>query len=256
MNSVVETQIFKSRSPQKLRNVPIRFPTIIWVQKGHKELFLRDELMKLDPTNWLMTHADQYLTFLNIPEGIDFQSKCVTFKVAPPMEMLENQLSDFKMPSPIIKRQVNLDYCLEFITSDGFKNLSEAAQTQFIYGFYEVLKELNMLSMLFPTQWNTYTQKVIHLVSNNPGFDHRLDDIAQLLFMSRATLARKLDIEFTSFRKILREARMSFALTLLQKSKKPIEVALACGYKSEARFSAQFKKQFDLSPSEYARTIN
>ncbi|WP_420547991.1 helix-turn-helix transcriptional regulator [Curvivirga sp.] len=254
MNPFVQTQYINSRSPQKLRNVPVSVPTIMWVQKGRKELLRRDEMVNLDPSYWLVVHANQHLTFLNIPEETLFQSKCVSFFLSPPEEMLvEGRLSS--PAKPRIKRSQALDYGLEVITSQEFQKLPQLAQKQFIYGFYALLNEAGILRLLFPQKQATYAEKVFSLIGNNPGQDFRLENVAQGLSMSRATLARKLDSENTSFRQILRETRMTFALSLLQDDKRPIDVALACGYKSEARFASQFKKQFGLSPRGYLATV-
>lgn len=73
--------------------------------------------------------------------------------------------------------------------------------------------------------------------------------------MSPATLKRKLAAEETTFRQVLTNVRMVYALSLMQQSRSLLNVALACGYQSESRFSSRFKEIFGLTPKEYVQTV-
>jgi AraC-like DNA-binding protein len=74
-------------------------------------------------------------------------------------------------------------------------------------------------------------------------------DVARLLAMSQATLRRRLASEGQSFSEILRDVRLSQALTLLQATDRSIqEIAQAVGYESPSRFAVRFRKRFGQSP--------
>ena len=52
----------------------------------------------------------------------------------------------------------------------------------------------------------------------------------------------------------VREHRMESAASQLRETDEPIaEVARRVGYESQSRFSAEFKRQFGLLPTEYRR---
>lgn len=74
-------------------------------------------------------------------------------------------------------------------------------------------------------------------------------DVARLLAMSPATLRRRLASEGQSFSGILRDVRLSQALTLLQATDRSVEdIAQAVGYESPSRFAVRFRKRFGQSP--------
>jgi AraC-like DNA-binding protein len=76
-------------------------------------------------------------------------------------------------------------------------------------------------------------------------------DAAKQLGLSEATLRRRLADENTQFQKLLIEARMSHALTLLQATDLSVTaVASEVGYGSPSRFAFRFKERYGCSPSE------
>ncbi|WP_244879998.1 helix-turn-helix domain-containing protein [Pectobacterium betavasculorum] len=66
-----------------------------------------------------------------------------------------------------------------------------------------------------------------------------------------ATLRRRLSAEQTRFDVLLLETRMQHAMMLVQTTSWSMQrLAEACGYKSSARFSEQFKNRFGCSPTK------
>ncbi len=79
-------------------------------------------------------------------------------------------------------------------------------------------------------------------------------DVARLLAMSEATLRRHLASEGQSFSAILRDVRLSQALTLLQATDRSIEeIAQSVGYGSASRFAARFRQRFGQAPGALRR---
>jgi len=75
-------------------------------------------------------------------------------------------------------------------------------------------------------------------------------DIASALAVSEPTLRRRLAAEGLALGEMLVEARMSFALTLLQATSRPIgEIAQNVGYASASRFAVRFRQRFGFAPS-------
>lgn len=76
--------------------------------------------------------------------------------------------------------------------------------------------------------------------------------IAQMLFISKRTLARKLEKEGTNFRKLIDEIKSKQALSYLCESKLPVEtIAMLLNYHDSSSFRRAFKKWYGLPPSEY-----
>lgn len=88
-----------------------------------------------------------------------------------------------------------------------------------------------------------------------PGRDWRVEDLARVCFMSRATFAR-------SFRQaagappatVLAGLRMAQAALWLEREVRTIaDIAEAVGYQSEAAFHRMFKRSHGVGPGEYRR---
>lgn len=93
--------------------------------------------------------------------------------------------------------------------------------------------------------------KLRQLLSSSPDAPWTAPKVARQLAMSEATLRRRLAAEGASLTELLVDVRMSFALTLLQSTDKPVvQIALASGYESASRFAMRFRRRFGFSPTE------
>lgn len=91
-----------------------------------------------------------------------------------------------------------------------------------------------------------------HVLSHLSRPEFSVEQLAELMFMSRATLSRKSKEELgMSPRIFIIQTRIQHACHLLQKSNLSIsEVAYAVGFESLAYFSTSFKKHTGKTPSE------
>jgi AraC-like DNA-binding protein len=88
------------------------------------------------------------------------------------------------------------------------------------------------------------------LFHNSPQFG--ADLVADLMHMSRRSLARHLQGLGTSFRKMKEDVVLELAKTALQKSLADINtVALDLGFSDSTAFSRSFKKSTGLTPTQY-----
>lgn len=94
------------------------------------------------------------------------------------------------------------------------------------------------------------SERVRLLLAAAPSHDWRAEPIAQKLAMSVATLRRRLAAEQSSFRAILEEVRLTYALSLIQSTTQPLKsIAISSGYLSPSRFASRFRERFGTLPS-------
>ncbi|KKD60604.1 AraC family transcriptional regulator [Grimontia sp. AD028] len=254
--ALVKTGQFRGVTKQPLRNVLVYAPTVIWVNRGLKQLWWQDCSRQYSSHDWLVVPASHSLTFVNEPSQTDFFSRTLTFLEPPPNEWLEDNASVAPIAEePRLSVTPQLAYCFDVLYEMAGKSLSEETQKQFLLAFYAELQEANALRLLFPGSDKSLSEKLASYLSLNPGNAHSVESVAADFSMSSATLKRKLAAENTSFRHILTNVRMVYALSLMQNSRSQLNIALACGYQSEARFSQRFKEVFGLTPKEYVQTL-
>lgn len=108
-----------------------------------------------------------------------------------------------------------------------------------------------LLQELKPVSRN-YKFEVQKIMLSHPINEISEEYIAQMLFISKRTLARRLAKEGTNFRKLTEEVKSKQALNYLCDSKLPVEtIAMLLNYHDSSSFRRAFKKWYGLSPSEY-----
>ncbi|MDL2226810.1 AraC family transcriptional regulator [Deltaproteobacteria bacterium OttesenSCG-928-M10] len=115
----------------------------------------------------------------------------------------------------------------------------------------EVLIWLSLQGIYFDTKdKNTLSARIRRLLNTALDEDWSEESVAEKTGQSPATLRRHLAAEGTTFREVLINARMLYALRLLQSSDMPIsQIALEVGYESQSRFAVRFRKRFGFQPS-------
>ncbi len=242
---------------QRLRNVAILTPSIFKIRSGRKRLFWQDDVLEFNASTLLLAKAGHQLTFENEPAKERFSSVKISFLLPPPEEMIQlsvkradqNRTPQFSPSKALMK---SLDFLLQLDISD----LSEAAQTYWLHGFYQQLAEAGKLHFIFEGHSISFEQKVTDLMLQAPWKDYQLEQIATHFSMSRATLIRRLKEENTQFRAVLTKVRMNHAIDLIQQGhRQQIDIAVRCGYQSQERFSQRFQKSFGITPSQYIKTL-
>lgn len=94
-------------------------------------------------------------------------------------------------------------------------------------------------------------QQVRALLLADPSAEWSMELIAESLATSVPTLRRRLADEGITFRDLVQDVRMSYALALLQNTDTPVlHIALAAGYASPSRFTARFRTRFGYLPTD------
>lgn len=89
-------------------------------------------------------------------------------------------------------------------------------------------------------------------IAADPGRGWALGDLADSFGVSARSLQRRLGEERTSFSRLLSEARLAAASTLLGTSdRSAAEIGYACGFSDQAHFTRAFKRHTALTPSTF-----
>lgn len=96
----------------------------------------------------------------------------------------------------------------------------------------------------------TMAVKVRRLIGRDLANEWSAGAVASAFAMSEATMRRRLAEEGTNLSNLLIDARMSFALQLLQSTTQPVmQIALSVGYQTPSQFAVRFRHRFGFPPS-------
>lgn len=115
-----------------------------------------------------------------------------------------------------------------------------------------------MLQRALPIQVRPYrrdrllVQRVRQVLLNQPQDAHNADDLAALLHTSARTLHRQLKEEGATLQALKDEVRRERAVSLLQRTNKPVkQIAAATGFQNEKSFIRAFKTWTGVAPGEW-----
>jgi AraC-like DNA-binding protein len=114
------------------------------------------------------------------------------------------------------------------------------------------LKQCQAMLAQLPLEKNTTRHRVqAYMLSHPPGqFNEQM--VADSLFITKRTLARRLDKERTSFRRLRDDLFASLASSYLRDTGLSVEaIAGLLGYHDSASFRRAFKRWFSTTPNQY-----
>lgn len=118
-----------------------------------------------------------------------------------------------------------------------------------------ILDELNWLETLplqLPEAQSPTLIQLCQTVRQSLAYDWNLGEAAKLLHMSTKTFSRQFQKEtLMSFAQWLRQAKLMHAMLELCMQRPITQIALDLGYESPSAFSAMFKRETAMTPSEY-----
>ena len=123
-------------------------------------------------------------------------------------------------------------------------------------GSYALAQELcRSLLEQVPAASLSTSDKVKRILLSQPTGSVTEEDVARAIFVSKRTLARRLQREGTGYRQIREALLAELAARHLGESDLSVEaVAALLGYHDTANFRRAFKRWFDVTPSEFRRS--
>lgn len=133
------------------------------------------------------------------------------------------------------------------------EGLSAELQHHQAMGLLLALYQAGYAGPLLNERREDITGQVRQIIMLSPAEAWSVAKVAKMLFLGESTLRRRLQQESRSFRQIVEEVRMAYALGQLQSTSRPIgDIAQSSGYLSGSRFSARFRQHYGLLP-KYVR---
>lgn len=252
--AVYKVTQYQGRDKQRLSNVAMMAPSLVWVKSGKKKLFWQNQVLEIAHKRVLLVPALQTLTFENQPENQHFSSLLFNFLLPPTTDTLQRNQTMANTSLPVIEHQPAIANTLQFLLDN--QNASERVQTYWLYGFYQQLAELGKLHLLYPQRALVFSQRVSDYLQQIVDKENPVEYVCTHFAISRATLFRRLKAENISFKQLVITSRMAYALDLMQQGERnQLHIALQCGYRSQERFSQRFARHFGLSAKAYIRTL-
>lgn len=254
--------LFHCISPQALRQMPILQPTLILVVRGQKRVQIAGREFKADAGELIITPAEVVVEVGNRPTGYpaEYLSLAVGF--------LPEAMAQFRR-----------DYGAELNCWEDAPRWQGPAPEELLSAMHQwvqwcrrhpadplvirhrqvefllTLARAGLAGNLLLSRNEDTHQRVVALLSLDPGRDWTIGDICKRLGTSESSLRRRLRDANTGFRETLENVRLVAGLCLLQETFWPIgQVAAAVGYQSQSRFSDRFKTRFGVTPSELRQT--
>ncbi|MEB6480061.1 AraC family transcriptional regulator [Acinetobacter vivianii] len=123
-----------------------------------------------------------------------------------------------------------------------------------------ILDEVRLLPALafnLPDPQNPKLQQLCQRIKENLALEWSLEESAQQLHISSKTLARHFQKETgLHFSHWVRQAKLMQAMIDLAMNKPVLNVALDLGYESPSAFSAMFKRETSMTPSDYLKQFS
>lgn len=116
------------------------------------------------------------------------------------------------------------------------------------------LRQCQLMLQKLPLKTNNWTHRLQRLMLSHPPGLLSEEEAAAMLFISKRTLARKLELEGQSYRRIRDEILAQQASTYLRSSNMSVDaIAAVLSYHDSSNFRRAFKRWFQLTPDQYRK---
>ena len=251
--------IVACRRRQRIRRVSFYEPGLILVAGGVKTVHFPDRPIRCTAGEMLAIPALSHFDMINLPENsqepylalfLGFSGRLIQRLRLNYGALLENGRSAETVGFHIGANALLYDAVLHYL------NIVDRP------GVAPELLEHRLLDLLICLVTHTpglhlrlslsesWRERICAILMTEPGRNWHVADICARLAVSESTLRRRLNGEGADFQSILKNLRLSLALTQVQMTRQPIyEVALNCGYNSASQFTRRFRERFGVTPT-------
>jgi AraC-like DNA-binding protein len=244
-----------SRRLYKLHRVRLFSPALCRVNRGSKIIVQGISQMQATPQQLIILPADVELEVINQPDNGLFCSDLLSltadlladFKARYMSEPPPGRLTSLCAPMTLNCRLCGRTCCKR---CEGDSTELQHHQTM---GLLLALQQAGYAGPLLNERQQDLTAQVRQIIMLSPAEAWSVPRVAKMLFVGESTLRRRLQQESQSFRLIVEEVRMAYALGQLQSTSLPIgEIALNSGYQSGHALPRVFVSTMACCRSMYA----
>lgn len=246
------------RLPQQTPRFVFHDAALLWIAEGRLELDVGGEHIIVDSPQSLLLVAPQSCADLRKTPGGQaqrFRSVFLTF-AAPLLDAFQRARAS-AAPPPQGQAAWRI-LALEDELADTLRHVCESVELRRVsderlqYRLLDLLAALAERGHVFAprTAAPATAERLRALIADAPDRHWTAPEAGRALAMSEATLRRRLAGEGQRFEELLTDVRMHHAMMLVQTTSwRMARIALACGYKSQARFAQRFRSRFGYLPS-------
>lgn len=250
-NETLPFSVYSSAKEQRILNVPVIKPLLIFVLAGYKQLGKDNDII-CPVGNFVFLSNTPNIAMRNIPDDSEYFALLIEFEYA--------DFDCLKDRQPVTKNYIQgtIDPTLELTLMQFVEWASSSPSEIWALRRQEILQVLwyqGFVEVGAIMEPPTVTHKVHTILSANIANDLGAEELSTMMAMSESTLRRKLGAEGSKLQGIKDRVKLGHGLHLIQTSFDPIGlIAEQCGYTSQSRFTEKFKQLFDVTPSELRKT--
>ena len=229
---------------------------IIYIVSGDATHVIEDKKYKLTAGDLVLIRPKKY-HFIKIDSSIDYERYDIIFDEdrlnINVTDMLGDNFDVINLSeTPAARILKNLDYYKQHLSGDEFEDVAISLVKELLYA--AAIKKrcagVNESVIL-----NPLLTRAISYINQNLSALKSISEIADALFVTESYLFRIFKKELgRTPKKYITDKRLLTAETMLNRGRKPTEVAAACGFGDYATFFRCYKKFFGTHPSEKRHT--
>ncbi|MCA1921117.1 AraC family transcriptional regulator [Buttiauxella noackiae] len=249
--NLTTAEVYSSRL-HHLHRVKLFSPAICRITQGSKIIIQDGNRLVATPDELIIIPANTELEIVNQPAQGVFRSDLLLLCTELLTAFKAQYIQDFpqaRHTSLCAPMSSGLSFMWQNLLSAVRHDLPAQLQEHQAMGLLLALHHDGLAGPLLIERRFNLAEQVRQIIMLSPAKPWTAQDIARHLSLGTSTLRRRLQQESLSYRQIIEEVRMSYALGQLQTTALPIgEIASRSGYLSSSRFTARFRQHYGCLP--------
>lgn len=250
-NHLTTAEVYSSQK-HRLHRVKLFSPAICHITQGSKIVIQGDNRLVATPDELIIIPANTELEIVNQPAQGLFRSDLLLLAPELLTVFKTHYIQDYpaaRLTSLCAPMSQGMAFMWDNLLDAVRQKLPAKLQEHQALGLLLALYHDGLAGPLLIERRYTLTEQVRQIIMMSPAKVWTAQEIAGHLSLGTSTLRRRLQQESQSYRQIIEEVRMSYALSQLQTTALPIgEIASRSGYLSSSRFTARFRQHYGCLP--------
>ncbi|WP_119388323.1 AraC family transcriptional regulator [Taklimakanibacter lacteus] len=243
---------------ERLAAIKLPHPVIGIVLRGAKEVWLGDVARTFRPGSVIVLPRNVPMNVVNIPGDSGVYESLVL-----EVPMLPDAVPPLSLAERRGREQVSRAFSVA-LSEDLVEGLCHAATMIRDEAMSEAVQALRLSEVLtllrpLPEARALFTMplrdEVAWLIGSAPSEDWTVERIAKETGLGASTLRRRLALEGSSFRALLRREKLRAGQAAIASGASSLGAAEAAGYASRSHFARRYRESYGTSPSGRVRSV-